>query len=154
MHRRLMVGAALAAVLLTAGCGGAPRNDAGQVTASASSDAFQVKVGDCTGDLGTGMISDVVLIPCDQEHYFEAYASKQLSDVTFPGSTAISDQGNAFCAESYAPWSGISADKTKYTITFFSPIQETWTNANDREILCFIGSDKGGVTGSLKGAKK
>jgi hypothetical protein len=154
MQGRLFVGLALAAVLFTAGCGGAPRNDAGQVTASASADAFQVKVGDCTGELGTGTVSDVALVPCDQEHSWEAYSSTQLTDATYPGNTAVTDQANKVCNDTYEPWAGISASKTEHDITFFYPTQQTWTNANDREILCFVGSEKGGIKGSLKGSKK
>jgi hypothetical protein len=154
MQGRALLGATLVAVLLTAGCGGAPRNDAGEVTASSSSDAFQVKVGDCTGDLGTGIISDLILIPCNQAHYYEAYSNKQMSDATFPGASAVSEQANTYCSESFEPWAGISSSATKYDITFFYPTLDTWTKANDREILCFIGSDKGDLKGSLKGAKK
>jgi hypothetical protein len=156
MQGRLLVGVgcALAAVLFTAGCGGAPRNDAGQVTASASADAFQVKVGDCTGELGSGTIENLALIPCDQTHYWEAYSSTQLTDATYPGNSAVSEQANKLCSDTFEPWSGIAAGDTKYDITFFYPTLQTWTNANDREILCFVGTEKGGLKGSLKGAKK
>ncbi len=154
MKSRALIGVALLTTLFLTGCGGAPRNDAGQVTASASTDAFQVRVGDCIGDLGTGTISGLTLIPCDQAHNWEAYSSTQLTDASYPGTTAVSDQANKICSDTFKPWSGIAVDKTKYDITFVYPTLDTWTRTNDREILCFVGSDAGGIKGSLKGAKK
>jgi hypothetical protein len=153
MQGRVLLGAALVAMLFAAGCGSTPRNDAGEVTASASSDAFQVKVGDCTGEVPNGTVTTVTLLPCEQEHYYQAYASKMLTDATFPGSSAISDQADTFCTESYQPWSGIPLKDSEYDMVPFTPTEESW-KANDREILCLIGTDEGGIKGSLKGAKK
>lgn len=141
------------AVLLTTGCGGAPRNDAGQVTAPATTDAFQVKVGDCTGDLQSGTVSDVGLIPCDQPHYYEAFASMQMTDTTFPGDTAVGDQADKFCDDSFTTWMGVPRQKSEYGFFSLTPTASTWA-ANDREILCLAGSDEGGIKGSLKGSKK
>jgi hypothetical protein len=153
MQGKILFGGALVAVLLTAGCGGAPRNDAGQVTAPATTDAFQVKVGDCTGDLSTGTVSDVGLIPCDQAHYFEAFASKQMTDTTYPGESATEKQADTFCADAFEPWMGVSTSKSKYGVFYFYPTSSTWEN-KDREILCLVGSSEGGIKGSLKGTKK
>lgn len=155
MQGKILLGAALVAVLLTAGCGGAPRNDAGQVTAPATTDAFQVKVGDCTGDLSTGTVSDVGLIPCDQPHYYEAYASKQMTDTTYPGETDTQDQADTFCADEFKPWMGKSIDDSKYGagVRYFYPTSSSW-EMKDREILCFVGSSDGTIKGSLKGTKK
>jgi hypothetical protein len=153
MQGKILLGGALVAVLLTAGCGGAPRNDAGEVTAPASADAFQVKVGDCTGNLASGTVSDVGLIPCDQPHYYEAFASNQMTDTTYPGESATQEQADKFCGDTFETWMGISSDKSKYGVFYFYPTSSTWT-MKDREILCFVGSSDGNIKGSLKGAKK
>jgi hypothetical protein len=155
MGRRIVAaGAVLAVSVLVAGCSGSPRDESGQVTAAASADAFQVKIGDCTGELGTGSVTNIALIPCDQKHYWEAYSSTTLSDASYPGVTKIQEEADEVCAATYKTFVGISTNKSKYSLTYMYPTLNTWTSANDREILCLAGSKTGGLTGSLKGTKK
>lgn len=141
--------------MLLSGCSAdGTRNASGEVTASASSDPFGVKVGDCTGALGTGAVSHITLVPCEQPHFWEAFAATELTDATYPGVSAVTEKASGFCTTGFRSWAGISTDKTKYAMTYFYPTEETWNKAQDRQILCFAGSDSGGITGSLKGVKK
>lgn len=154
MKTRFLLGCAVVSALLLAGCGDAPRNEAGQVTASAGSDAFHVKVGDCTGELGDGSVSDVTLIPCAQKHNWEAYHSEVVTDEEYPGEAKIREKAEKTCEDKYKAYSGISSSKSKYSITYMYPTQASWLTANDREILCLVGSDTATITGSVKGTKK
>ncbi len=152
---RAAVGGVIAAVMLVAGCSVTPSRDpSGQVTAAASADPYAVSVGDCTGPLGTGTVSNLTLVPCDQAHYWEAYDQTTLTDQTYPGASAVTTKANSFCSDSFRSWAGISTERTKYAMTYFYPTQETWTQAGDRQVVCFAGSDSGGITGTLKGVKK
>lgn len=145
---------ALGALLAVTGCSSdAPRNSAGAVTASASADAFSIKVGDCTGKLASGTIEGADLLPCDQKHYYEVFASTQMTGDTFPGESETSKQAEAYCDGEFTKFVGISSAKSKYGMFYLTPIADSW-KAGDREILCLVGDDKGGITGSLKGAKK
>ena len=87
-------GCVVVATLSLTGCmaGAAPRDTAGQVTASASVDAFQVKVGDCTGSLKEGDVSDLQVIPCADPHFYEAYAATQLTHADYPGESTVINQ--------------------------------------------------------------
>ncbi|MBK9695950.1 MAG: septum formation family protein [Propionibacteriaceae bacterium] len=153
--RNLGAAAALAVSLLAAGCStDAPRNSAGQVTASADSDAFALKVGDCTGALGTGSIDEIPLVPCGEPHDYEAYASMQISGDTFPGTNQVQDQADTYCATEFTKFVGIDFKESKYSITNLMPTKESWSVAGDREVLCLAGKDSGKITGSLQGAKK
>ena len=147
--------AAVAAVgLLVAGCAtGAPRNSAGQVTAQASVDAFQVKVGDCTGSMKEGNVADLQVIPCAQAHYFEAFAGTQLADGDYPGTDETTKRATAFCTAEFKTFIGLSTKDSAYDMYFLFPVEASWATG-DREVVCLVGSDKGRITGSLRGIGK
>ncbi|MBK8445607.1 MAG: septum formation family protein [Micropruina sp.] len=152
--RRTWVAAAGIACLVLAGCAtGVPRNTAGQVTAEASIDAFQVTVGDCTGAMKEGDVSSLKVIPCDQPHYFEAYARTDLEDGDFPGEDELTKHANTFCSEQFKTFIGLSTKDSAYDMFYLYPVKESWATG-DREVLCFVGSTSGKVTGTLKGVEK
>lgn len=154
MGTRLLLCCAAAACLILTGCTGSVRDPAGEVTASSSVDAFSIKVGDCTGDLGQDQVSAAVLIPCGQPHYWEAYASSQLTGDAYPGVTQVTEAADKACTTAFKAFVGVSTDSSDYSYTYFYPTEQTWTSADDREVLCFVGLEAGGVTGTLKDAKK
>jgi hypothetical protein len=154
MRSPLLFCCVAAAAFVLGGCASPVRDDAGQVTASASMDAFSIKVGDCTGDLGEGEVSAAVLIPCGQPHYWEAYASSQLTGDAYPGVTQVTEAADKACTSAFKAFVGVSTDSSDYSYTYFYPTEQTWTSADDREVLCFVGLQAGGVTGTLKDAKK
>ncbi|HEY3408439.1 MAG TPA: septum formation family protein [Propionicimonas sp.] len=147
----------LAAVLLVllAGCStDAARDSAGQVTAAATTDAFSIKVGDCVGKLESDSAQKLPLLPCDQAHFWEAYASSKLDGTDFPGSSQVNDLSATACSAAFKGFIGIALDDSKYQVTYLSPTKETWTQAQDREVVCLVGSSSGNITGSLKGMAK
>lgn len=153
--RFVVVGLVLATTaVLTVGCGTTVRSPAGQVTASATADPFQVKLGDCTGDLGTGSVNTITFVPCNQEHYWEAYASVEMTEPTYPGDSVAGEEADQLCGDRFIDWVGKSKDDSQYDYTYLYPTQDTWTQAHDREIVCLAGSEEGGVIGSLKGVKR
>lgn len=87
----LVLGLSLSGCGLIGG-GGPDRDPSGTVTATSTSDAFQIKVGDCIQDPGTTSITDVVSVPCSEAHDFEAFDRTLLADGDYPGETTISDK--------------------------------------------------------------
>lgn len=145
---------ALAGTLLVAGCSGAvPRNSAGQVTAPASINAFQVTVGDCTGPMKEGDVESLQVVPCDQKHNFEAYAVTNLTGTAFPGVAEVAKQADKFCTAEFRSFVGVATKDSTYDMFYLHPIEKSWATG-DREVLCLAGATKGGVTGSLKGVAK
>ncbi|MFT4217568.1 MAG: septum formation family protein [Micropruina sp.] len=157
MIRAFGVLAGLAATgLLLAGCAvaGVPRNSAGQITAPATIDSFQIVVGDCTGSMKDGGdVGRVEVMPCDQSHYFEAYAKTDLPDGNFPGDSEVTKQADKFCTAEFNTFVGVAAKDSSYDMYYLYPVQESWATG-DREVLCLAGAKDGGVTGSLKGVAK
>lgn len=154
---RLAVALAAAAAsgsLLLAGCvSGAPRNTSGQVTATASVDPFQITVGDCTGPMKEGDVSSLQVVPCEDSHHYEAFASTELEGTEFPGDNDVRKQADKFCAAQFKTFVGLSPKDSRYAVFFLYPVEDSW-KLGDREVLCLAGADKGGIKGSLKGVKK
>ncbi|AJT43108.1 hypothetical protein UM93_12320 [Psychromicrobium lacuslunae] len=155
-----MVGGVAALGLALSGCGllggGGPDRDPsnGQITNTATSDAFQIKVGDCLQDPGTTSVEKVVTLPCSKPHDYEAFDRTEMKDSDYPGETAATDQAEAYCKPAFTKFVGISIDDSTLNMTYFYPTAESWKQG-DREILCLVTGKKGEkTTGSLKGAKK
>jgi hypothetical protein len=146
--------AAVLLVLLTGCSTDTPRNSAGQVTAAATTDAFSIKVGDCVGKLDGDTAQKLPLTPCGQAHFWEAYASSTLDGSDFPGTSQVNDLSNKACSAEFKGFTGIAQDDSKYEVTYLSPTKESWTQAQDREVVCLVGSSSGNITGSLKGVAK
>jgi hypothetical protein len=149
--------ASLAAVLLVllSGCStDAPRDSAGQVTAAATTDAFSIEVGDCVGKVDGDSAQKLPLMPCEQAHFWEAYASSTLDGTDFPGTSQVNDLSDKACRAAFTGFVGIARDDSKYEVTFLTPTKESWTQAQDREVVCLVGSSSGNITGSLKGKAK
>ena len=142
-------------LVLLAGCStDAPRDSAGQVTVAATTDAFSIKVGDCVGKLDGDSAQKLPLTPCDQAHYWEAYASSALEGTDFPGASQINELSDKACSAAYAGFMGIDLDDSRYEVTYLGPTRESWTQAQDREVVCLVGASSGNITGSLKGRAK
>ncbi|HEY3546304.1 MAG TPA: septum formation family protein [Propionicimonas sp.] len=146
--------AAFLLVVLTGCSTDAPRDSAGQVTAAATTDAFSIKVGDCVGKLDGDSAQKLPLMPCDQAHFWEAYASSKLDGTDFPGNSQVNDLSDKACGAAFTGFVGIAVDDSKYEVTYLAPTKESWTQAQDREVVCLVGSSSGNVTGSLKGKAK
>ncbi len=151
---RLRAASALVAVLALAGCAGGPRDSAGQVTAPATTDTYSVRVGDCLDKLPSESTDELSLLPCGAPHYWEAFATSTLTASAYPGNAAVGDQARAACETAFAPFVGTTAKKSKLDLTMLTPTKETWTQADDREVVCLVGSQSGGITGTLKGAAR
>ncbi len=147
--------AALACGLTLIGCAGTgvPRNSAGEVTAPASVNPFQITVGDCTGAMKEGDVNSLQVVPCDQKHRFEAYAATSLSGTDFPGEPEVTKQADKFCTTEFRSFVGLAPKDSKYDMFYLHPVESSWASG-DRQVLCLAGSTKTDLTGSLKGVAR
>jgi len=148
-----VVATALCGLLLVGCTTSSPRNTAGQVTAPASVDAFQITVGDCTGPITEGDVESLQVIPCGTAHNYEAYASTDLAGTEFPGEAEVKKQANKFCTTEFRTFVGLATKDSSYDMFYLYPVEDSWASG-DREVLCLVGTDKGGIKGSLKAVKK
>lgn len=158
LRKLTFVVGALALGLLLSSCGLISGNDAqrdasGAVTASATADAFTIKVGDCLNEPEGTTFSEVLSVPCGEPHDLEAFASITLPEGDFPGRPAISDKSEEFCDPKFFEFVGIAFQDSSLTSAPFTPTAESW-KGGDREIVCLVGQEKAKTTGTLKGANK
>ena len=144
-----------ALVVVLAGCAAdVPRNSEGRVTVEATTDAFSIAVGDCVGKVDGDSADELPLVPCTEAHFWEAYAASDLAGDAFPGNAGVKDLADKACADAFEGFIGVAPDDSKYEVTYLTPTKETWTQAQDREVVCMVGSSKGNITASLKDAGK
>lgn len=153
---------ALAAVGLTAGCSdieqafGTPppqpvRDDRGAIVREDDVDPMSLRVGDCV-DLGDELDDEEVwsvhVVPCDDDHTGEVYASSDLTDASYPGEKAVIAAADEFCYGAFERFVGVSFELSALYYATFYPSAESWEGMHDRELLCII-EDPSGVSGTL-----
>lgn len=161
--RALAVAVVALAALSLSGCsllsqlGNTTQRDASGTPTAANDDAdvFTIRVGDCLNDSSSnGTVTTAPIVPCDQPHDSEAYASFTLADGKFPGATAVTTRANEGCADAFPAFIGTSYDDSDLSISYYFPTKESWDGNHDREILCTVYDDGTKTTGTLKNAKR
>jgi hypothetical protein len=119
-------------------------------------DVPTAEVGDCvTNDLvGGGTIEEFEVVSCTDSHRAEMFFKFDMPDGDFPGQEGINTavveecQGSAF--EDYV---GTPYDESAVFVSPVTPTEETWNEADDREVLCFaVAQDGSESTESVKGS--
>ena len=142
--------AAVSLVLLLAGCSSAPTPDDG---------AFALTVGDCFDLSDESSVDAVPVLPCEEPHDFEAYASLRMDAAAYPGETDTVAEADARCGQAFEDYVGIplqdAYDQGLYDYTSFYPSAESWA-LGDREILCLVYATdaEGGVKQLSESVKK
>lgn len=155
MRRAAAALAALVGLGLLAGCQPAPPagGASARPTAKTTIDTYSLAVGECIGAIPNGSASTFTLIPCNQKHYWEAFARTSLAGDDFPGAKKVDDQAATFCQAEYKTFLGVARSKSSYQLTYLQPTRDTWTNFGDRDVVCLAGRVTGGLVGSLENAE-
>ena len=139
----------------------ADRDDSGNIISEGQIDAFAMRVGDCFDDtqdiFGAGPagaeVQDLPGLPCSDPHDNEVYAVFDVSFATFPGDQAMLDVATDGCFKRFAGFVGRSFDESILDILPIYPTDASWSQLNDREIICAVYHIDGKkLTGSVKGS--
>jgi hypothetical protein len=158
-YRATAVMSAVVAAVLLSGCSGdddEPRRDpSGNVTETAgAADVFDVRVGDCLGDFGDAeQVTDVAVVPCEDEHAQESYATAQVPDGELPSDDDLRAQAEETCTAEFQTYVGLPYDESALDFTWLQPTADSWEQG-DRELVCLVYDPAGPVTGSLQGANR
>ena len=127
-----------AGALLTVGCSSAERNDAGEIAVAGSVDAFAIRVGDCYDDESffADEVSEVSGVPCSEPHDNEVFALFDLPGPEYPGDDVVLDLADAGCLDRFAQYVGATYDDSVLMITTLVPSRESWSQVDDREVVC------------------
>lgn len=133
----------LLVALTSASCGlvseSAPaRDDDGAHVESGTLAAFDLQLGDCFNDPGSGEVEAVGVVPCTEAHDFEVYHVFTLDDGTYPGTEVIQDKWIDGCLAEFEPFVGTSFDVSILDISAIFPTQQSWEELGDRVILCSV----------------
>jgi hypothetical protein len=111
------------------------------------------ETGQCLGEPAADS-ANYPLVACAKEHLYEVYASSRLTGSERPTDTEIDKAYASVCLAGFAKFVGVKLARSKYEIQYFVLPDELWKKYSDHRLVCSVGSPSGGITGSLKGAKK
>ncbi|MDF9277491.1 septum formation family protein [Arthrobacter sp. EH-1B-1] len=162
--RRFLLPAALIAAAAVTGC--TAGNDDGaspsELTSAASSEAAEaqkassvtandLQEGQCVTDSGTAAEPDIQVIPCDEPHAFEVFATTELDEGIYPGLGEADAQAQEFCRGEFAAFVGVEYDASALELQYFYPVESEWTDEGGRSVICLVGSAGGEPsTGTLR----
>lgn len=162
MRRVITSTLALSVVALTAACSDEPgqqdvaRDESGAVVDGGEVGAFRLRVGDCFVEPSSmEQIESVEAVSCDELHMYEVYDRVEMdagADDDYPGEAAVTDEAGERCLALFERFVGVGYEVSIYDISYVYPTELTWTQVDDREILCMVMHYDGTTkTGSAKG---
>ena len=109
-------------------------------TACTNNNVFDLEVGQCFDDPDAfDEVSSVEIVDCADPHDNEVY---HVFDVIgydeWPGEETISVIAEESCVEAFAGYVGRDFASSSLAATSLSPSEESWDEADDREIVCFL----------------
>ncbi|MFW2336512.1 septum formation family protein [Ilumatobacter sp.] len=147
-----LVGAGYAGL---AGQDNSTRDESGAVVEEGEVGAFRIRLGDCLSELIEGDFESVQAVPCAEPHASEVYAAFNMAGadgVAFPGSAAVEQAYAEGCLERFEPFVGRDFATSQYDVTAVTPTEGSWTEFDDREILCLVVNVDGSpLVGSAEG---
>ena len=113
------------------------RDDSGTVVKAGESNVTDLRVGDCLNIFDEEeAVYATPVVPCDQAHFYEIFASVTFEGGEYPGSEAINIQASEKCLAQFDRYFGISYQDSQLAVTTLYPLEEGWSKYNDREGSC------------------
>jgi len=143
---------AVALLLVLAACGGDDvRDDAGRVVAGGSWSVFDLRPGDCIGDVSglKGDTDEVPLVPCGDPHTQEVFAVVRHPEDAYPGAGAVATFADRACLTALDADLGLTIDDG-IAFSYLLPTFEGWNKSGDRSIVCvLVFPEEAGMVGSF-----
>lgn len=132
--------------------GTAERDATGSVTTRGDIPVSEIRTGDCMeNDIAEEVeMMTMELIPCEEPHYFEAYATFVLPEGDFPGQKEVDRLSEGGCIKRFDDFVGVGYGESNLELLFMRPYEDGW--AYDRGVACLITTETQ-VAGTLKDAK-
>jgi hypothetical protein len=137
---RLRLTFAFLPLLVIAACGGSDvRDDAGRVIAEGPWSVFDLRPGDCIGDVSglSGDVDEVPLTPCDDPHTQEVFAVVRHPDDAYPGAGAVATFADRACLTALDAELDLTIDDG-VAFSYLLPTFEGWNKSGDRSIVCVL----------------
>jgi hypothetical protein len=95
----------------------------------------EVGIGDCIRQPSGPRLQP---IDCEQPHYGQIYAQKQIEGETYPGDSQLDSDARTFCQSGASGALDPAKLSEDYVASFAYPTPETWANAEQRFIHCVV----------------
>lgn len=107
----------------------------------ASGEVPTADIGDCITDSVSGQsISSFEVVDCDEPHTAELIHKFDLPDGEFPDQAEAEAAVEEEClGDVFEDYVGTPYEESEIFLFPVTPTQETWEQADDREVLCFAG---------------
>lgn len=129
------------------------RDDTGSVVEAGEESAFELETGDCLQTVAEDVeLMSVPLVPCDQPHDGEVYATASLPGEEYPGDDALFAAAESACVARFAAFVGIPYEESVQELFYLHPTRRSWTLADDRGVVCVLVSDDS--VGTAQGSKR
>ncbi|TDD69673.1 hypothetical protein E1262_12010 [Jiangella aurantiaca] len=131
-----------------------PAEDETEAPEGDTQDVFDVGLGDCISNFNAEeQVSELTVIPCEEEHDQEVFAVFEVPDGDFPGSEAFQTQVESDCVSEFETFVGMPYNESVLEIQWLEPTEESWAQG-DRELVCTVLDPSGPVSGTLEGANR
>lgn len=132
-----------------------PSGDGNDDEGGEETSVFDLESGDCFSATGDE-VETVTVVDCERPHLYEVFGvfdHEAGDDDPYPGDEAMLEYADAECQPLFEAFVGIDYESSIYWITSVTPSDETWTVADDREIVCALklGETATETTGSAEG---
>lgn len=132
---------------------------------------FSVRPGQCFAAPSSVKVqlSTLKETPCSKPHTQEAYAVVTYEAASgggptvsstgvslgssYPGGDVLTTFAQGVCAQRYGPYVGRDYLDSKLFFTYLLPSARSWTQADDRNVICFVTTTGSTLTSSVKGSK-
>lgn len=105
-------------------------------------------------------ITKVDLVPCTKPHTQEAYAvvsykaaGSSAPTADYPGDQTLKSFADGACAARFASYVGIDYQDSSLFFTYLLPSARSWSQGDDRKVVCFITTNGSLLHKSVKGSK-
>jgi len=166
--RGLIIGLVIAGVVVVAAIAAiaifvpedAERDESGEIVEGGEVSVFDLSEGDCWNNVpDEGQETETVdAVPCTEPHESEVFAvfDVELGE-EWPGLDAVTTEAETQCVQRFESFVGLTYDESVLNLFYFNPIEESWTQLNDREVVCVVldpTAPDGRTTGSLQGVAR
>ncbi|MDO5494953.1 MAG: septum formation family protein [bacterium] len=120
---------------------------------AAQKTVFELTPGECliASEVNASTDGYAGVFDCAHPHDLELFAATEMQDATFPGDAAAETFAGEYCHAEFETFVGTPALESRLGMYYLYPVQQTWDELDDREVLCFIETPTM-VFGSLQGA--
>ncbi|NQV05865.1 septum formation family protein [bacterium] len=124
------------------------------IAGACSSTVLTLDEGDCFNDPDSfTQVESVDTVDCAEPHDNEVYEVITSSAPSWPGDETMKAESFEVCLAAFEPFIGVSYDVSRWDIAALWPSQQSWDDADDREIICAVYDISGEqVTGTARGS--